>query len=128
LPQHIGDYANGVAQSWHNLASVHQSAGRNDEALQNYLEAVRIRTELHTREPKYAEYAMSLASSLWSAGRMSQALKRSAEAADYYRKAVAVMENLNQQNPNVKAYQDRLSAIQRSLDQLASGSSTPNGK
>lgn len=116
LPKHVGDYLNGVAQSWHNLGSVYQSAGKIDESERHYQQAVDRRAAILDREPDYAEYSMALISSLQSLGVVQRGRGKFEAAGQTFERALAVADQLNQKNPGVPSYEAARARLLRERD------------
>jgi tetratricopeptide (TPR) repeat protein/tRNA A-37 threonylcarbamoyl transferase component Bud32 len=120
LPQHVAGFANAVAQSHHNLASVYQSRKRYDEAMINYRKAAALREAIVLKSPRHPEYLLALSVSLESAARIDKARGRPDRAREDYEKALRFLIDFNSSQPGVSSVQDAIQRVQQQLSTLES--------
>jgi len=107
-----------VATISHNLARLHQSAGRHDESERLFRRALRIREAGHGgRDPRVAETLTSLADLLFSQGRVREARPLYVRAAEIYQAGYGA------DHPMVVMAQQQLAALMRTEPGATTGPS-----
>lgn len=113
LPQHIPDFANAVAQTHHNLASVAQSRKDYARAVEGYLLAAELRELIVCHALEHPEYVLALCSSLESAARVLKALGRLEDAATLIGKAEGFLDQFDVIQPGVAAIRENRERLAR---------------